>query len=280
MIYLEAFLQSKRSERTRIHYRSILYSYLDYCKLNSLELMNADSVVSYIHSLKVAASTIDNRIGCLKSYFSYLEECDIKPVVKLKHRFPRSNKDNVKQTNGLSDSEAIKILKCIKEPMHLALFNLMLFTGIRISEVQGLMIDDFKEHNNGHTITVLGKGGKYRTLPLQKEIAGYLKDYLNTRASIREGQNSPLFSLDGINPIHKNTIRMWLKKYCKEVGVKKKISPHSLRVTCVTNALEQNCNPVYVMHLGGWTTMEMVTRYDRNRQNLKNSPALKIKYAR
>jgi len=294
MIHLEAFLQSKRSERTRMHYRTILYSYFDYCKARNVEIMSADSVVDYVHNLKgLSQGTIDNRIACLKSYFAFLSDLDVKPIVKLKNRLPRGNSDSCRPTNGLSDEEVRAIVDSIDLNtacgiMHVCLIKLILFTGIRISEVQGLKDSDIIKDGKRLTIRVLGKGNKYRVIPLQDSIAELVSKYLASRVytvtsvtaqpSADSRLQVPLFSIDGINPLHKNTIRNILKKYCDIAGITKKISPHSLRVTCVSNMLENNANPIYVQYMGGWTNMNMVLKYDRRRQEIKNSAAFLVNY--
>lgn len=268
----EKFLSIQSSETTRKQYESVLRLYESYCResgsiWNSIDTVNM--YTAYLRREKVALNTIKNRLACIRSYFEY---CKISI-----EEFPNIKGDVYTPTNGLTDDEVQRILTCIPktESMHTALIRLLLYTGIRRSEAAGIKFGDIQKHDSVYVLTVIGKGNKIRHVPLQNEVMEYIYSYA---PEVYAKKDKPLFSIDGINPIHPNTIYNLVLKYSKLAGIDKKITPHSFRVTAVTNAISNGSNLIDVQAMGGWSNLDMVTRYDRSHKLLKNSAALKINY--
>ena len=69
-----------------------------------------------------------------------------------------------------------------------------------------------------------------------------------------------------------------IKRYAKLAGIHYAVSPHSARATAVSNALDNLAPHRAVQHLAGWSSPLMVTRYDKRKQDLKNSAVKYIHY--
>lgn len=114
----------------------------------------------------------------------------------------------------------------------LAILTLMLNTGIRVSECNGLDLNDVDFHVN--SLTIVRKGGGQDVIYFNQEVADVLKDYINgEREYINpvEGHETALFySLQG-KRISVDAIENLVKKYAKIVVPNKKITPHKLRST-------------------------------------------------
>ena len=114
----------------------------------------------------------------------------------------------------------------------LAILTLMLNTGIRVSECNGLDLNDVDFHVN--SLTIVRKGGGQDVIYFNHEVADVLKDYINgERQYINpiEGHETALFySLQG-KRISVDAIENLVKKYAKIVVPNKKITPHKLRST-------------------------------------------------
>ncbi len=193
-------------------------------------------------------------------------------------------------TNALEPEEVQRVLESVdvSTPMgllHSAVLHTMLYTGIRCAELTGIRACDLNAENGIPTITVLGKGQKRRTLPLAPPAFSAIKLYLDSlyaQKYTREA-NAPLFQSsthETGKPLHSNTVQFIVRKYVKLAGITKRISPHSLRATCVSNALENGASVVQVQYMGGWNSMDMVLRYDRHRQMLKNSAVFAVDYSK
>ena len=114
----------------------------------------------------------------------------------------------------------------------LAILTLMLNTGIRVSECNGLDLTDVDFHVN--SLTIVRKGGGQDIIYFNDEVAEVLQDYINgEREYIKpiEGHENALFySLQG-RRISVDAIENLVKKYAKIVVPNKKITPHKLRST-------------------------------------------------
>ncbi len=114
----------------------------------------------------------------------------------------------------------------------LAILTLMLNTGIRVSECNGLDINDIDLNVN--SLTIVRKGGGQDILYFNSEIHDVLQDYINgerTYINPVEGHEKALFySMQG-KRISVDSIENLVKKYAKLVVPNKKITPHKLRST-------------------------------------------------
>lgn len=113
-----------------------------------------------------------------------------------------------------------------------AILTLMLGTGIRVSECNGLDLDDVDLVVN--TITIVRKGGGQDVLYFGDEIHKALSDYIETERKLIDpapGHEKALFfSLQG-KRISIDSIENLVKKYSKIAVPAKKITPHKLRST-------------------------------------------------
>lgn len=219
---------------------------------------------------KYSTATVKRRIMGLKSYYKYVKNVTGEVVVIDEANL--SVKVESQLTPGISNVETIKILDDCLENEHIAYaaaIHCLFLLGLRRSELSSLLISDYDVANK--SLSIMGKGGKQRVLPVPDALTDLIARAIELRT---EG---PLFSVDGVSPFYENALANLLKRSCKRCGVRR-ISPHSARVTAVSNALENGANPVYVQAMGGWSSMEMVTRYDRRRNDLKNSAVYKIRY--
>jgi integrase/recombinase XerC len=118
----------------------------------------------------------------------------------------------------------------------IALFELLVGTGLRVSEALKLRVGDLSLNDRSGRVTVRrGKGGVHREVPLTKEVRQTLKAYLETHPDLEGkdplwvGQRGPLKDPSAINRL--------LAKYARLARVKE-VTPHALRHTFATRYLE------------------------------------------
>lgn len=121
-----------------------------------------------------------------------------------------------------------------------ALINLLLYTGIRVSEAQGLDMDDldFKENR----ISVVRKGGKESYVYFQEDTAALLLEYINgERLKLAKGNpdERALFLSIRHSRMCVKAIENLVKKYTREVTGNGKITCHKLRTTFGTNLYQK-----------------------------------------
>lgn len=149
----------------------------------------------------------------------------------------------------------------------IAIFEVLSNTGIRVSELINLTIDDviLTKRNGSQTYSYIivrqGKGEKYREVPLNSSVKKALQEYISVR-------NSPCEKLfiGQRGPLRRESIDKILKKYCRIAGIEE-ISAHVLRHTFCTRLMAENVPIAVISKLAGHsniqTTMDFYVRVSR-----------------
>ena len=128
-----------------------------------------------------------------------------------------------------------------------AIITLFLGTGIRISELVGLNVDDVDFNTNSFVVT--RKGGNRATLYFNEEVASALNVYVETvrkdKKTVHENEKALFLSLQD-RRISTRTVQELVKKYARIVSPLKKITPHKLRSTFGTS-LYKKTGDIYVV---------------------------------
>jgi integrase/recombinase XerD len=160
-----------------------------------------------------------------------------------------------------------------------ALMLAMLRLSLRVSEVASLRASDIHWSHGRWIIRFTVKGGRERTLPLPEEVRLAIKEYLKLDESRRrnlhsDGSEAYLFqpitnyrTLEFSKPLSTrmvwNIVARW-GDYCM-LG---KLSPHDLRRTAITRALDQGLSYRQVQMMSGHQDPKTVMRYDHHRENI------------
>jgi len=155
----------------------------------------------------------------------------------------------------------------------LAIVTLLLGTGIRVSELVGLDMDDVDFKNNG--ITVTRKGGSQMEVYFGDEVASAIANYLT---EVRKhdnplpGSEHALFLSTQNKRIGVQAVENMVKKYAREATPNKKITPHKLRSTYGT-ALYKETGDIYLVadvlgHKDVNTTKKHYAAIDEDRRKL------------
>lgn len=110
-------------------------------------------------------------------------------------------------------------------------------TGMRVSELVNTKVSDI-DFKRG-IISVVGKGSKQRFLPIYPSLLDELKQYLDIRHQyfVKGKDCGYLFLNKGSKPLTRVYCWMLIKKYCQKAGIKKDVSPHTLRHSFATHLL-------------------------------------------
>ena len=159
------------------------------------------------------------------------------------------------------------------------LLLLLVRTGMRISEACSLKRSAITWSHGRWLLKFKVKGGRERKIPLPKEIKTAIDEYLKLDQKRRSLQHSdqresaifqPLVNyrtLEFDKPL--STTQAWkiVRRWADFTGIGK-ASPHDLRRTAITRALDQGLSYRQVRMMTGHKSLEMVVRYDHNRENL------------
>ncbi|MBI4403455.1 MAG: tyrosine-type recombinase/integrase [Deltaproteobacteria bacterium] len=298
---IQPFLQNQLSDNTRIAYENDLKQFLLFLngrvspeKFISLE---PEHIILYrkcleegrLGSKPMQKSTINRKLAVVKSFFTWLKAnrlLENNPADLVKS-FPQTQESALK---GLSDQEARRILDIPSlnsrtGALHSAILHCLLYLGLRKGELTDLKMGDLDFERGVPVIKVRGKGHRLRILPLTVPVRLALDRYFEKCSRDKSDKEASLFVATKDNrtpnagrPLYPNAITYIVIRYAKKAGVLKRISPHSCRATCISNALDRRATHRSVQHLAGWTTPLMIQRYDKRREDLHNSAAFAIDY--
>ena len=125
-----------------------------------------------------------------------------------------------------------------------AIMSLFLGTGIRISELVGLDVNDIDFKQNAFTIT--RKGGSRVILYFSDEVKEPLQNYIEERNAKANPKETALFLSMQNKRITTRAVEKLVKKYCNGTIPLKRITPHKLRSTYGTN-LYRETGDIYVV---------------------------------
>ena len=144
----------------------------------------------------------------------------------------------------------------------LAIVTLFLGTGIRVSELVGIDVDDLDFSINGFLVT--RKGGNQAILYFPDEVADVLKRYLKLRMTMTPlpGHENALFLSLQNKRISVRAVQMMVKKYAKQAApLKQHLSPHKLRSTFGTNLYRETGDIYLVADVLGHSDVNTTRRH-------------------
>lgn len=135
--------------------------------------------------------------------------------------------------------------------------------ALRASEACSVRIEDFQAVVRGHRVLMLtGKGGIHARVPLPAAVARALDE-----AAEERNEGLLILRRDGA-PLSRQGLRTITRTLGKRAHIPVPLTPHLLRHSCITNALESGASLRKVQDLARHAEPRTTMRYDRNRTNL------------
>jgi integrase/recombinase XerD len=138
-----------------------------------------------------------------------------------------------------------------------AILELLYATGMRVSELCQLKINDL----NDTFVKVRGKGKKERLIPVGKKAIAAVDHYLCEFRTLAGEENAPLFISRRGKQIDRISVWSRVKFYAKLAGVKKSISPHTLRHSFATHLLDNGADLRLIQDMLGHEDIGTTDRY-------------------
>ena len=234
---------------------------------------NADLIRAFLAHLgeqHYSAATMARKIATLRSFFKWAERrglSDINPMTLI--RTPRQGK-RLPKAITIEQIEKLLAAPDDKEVLGMrdrSMLETLYSTGIRVSELVGLEVDDIDL--TGESVRVKGKGKKERIVPLGAHALAAIRKYMDMlRADGRllsawaEGRpHRPLFVNKHGGRLSSRSVRRKLDKYLKAVGLDPTISPHTLRHSFATHLLDNGADLRSVQELLGHQSLSTTQVY-------------------
>jgi len=151
----------------------------------------------------------------------------------------------------------------------MAILTLLLGSGLRVSELVSLNVDGWREAMLNGWLTVVGKGDKERVVPPSDEAVEYVERYLRVRPDVPpDEQGNPLFVSRKLGRLSAVQIERRVRELARAAGIKdKKVTPHKLRATWVTQLLISGANIREVQRMAGHESLDTTMIYAGVRDN-------------
>jgi len=247
--YLKA--EKGYSNNTMAAYRNDLNQFLIFLQQlpaqqrpDGWDKVTRDNIISYILEMKekeYASSTVARKVAAVKSFFKFLESTgQIKENPARDMETPRAEK-HLPAT--ISASEVDKLLEAPQgdSPAALrdrAMLELLYATGLRVSELVALNVDDVNFDDG--VVRCMGKGKKERLLPIYDQALESLRTYLEKGRPKLLGSNQQekaLFLNRRGTRLTRQGLWLIIKRYVQEVGIEENVTPHTLRHSFATHML-------------------------------------------
>ena len=253
-------LEKGLTDNTRESYAFDLACFCNKFNNYKINQITENDLVNYLKYLKdekkLSSRSIERHLTTLRGFYKYLKKMNII------NEDITSNIDNLKLEKKLPttlDLEEINTLMNIKldTPFNIrtkAMLELMYSSGLRVSELVSLTINDIDLYND--TIIVNGKGRKERIVPIGAVAKESLINYLNCRNALlkrKKGNPNELFLNNHGLAITRNGFNYLINNILKEKGIEKKVSPHTLRHSFATHMLDNGADLRTIQELLGHT---------------------------
>ncbi|RLV60278.1 tyrosine recombinase XerC [Parashewanella curva] len=221
---------------------------------------NLQSLLAKLHRQGLSPRSIALSLSSIKQLYQFLLQKSIittDPSVLL--RAPKQNKPLPKNLDVDSIQHLVDIN--LDDPLAVrdkAIMELFYSSGLRLAELAGLNIDDFSDHLK--QVTVIGKGGKMRLLPVGSKAVEALQNWFAIRESIHTEDLAVFVTQKGKRLSHRS-IQTRLNKWAQQQGLSNKVHPHKLRHSFATHMLEASSDLRAVQELLGHADLSTTQIY-------------------
>lgn len=264
------------SKNTLASYGSDLKLFLNYLvSQNNLDITKVDReiVIAYLdetfkHQKK--RSSLSRMLTSLRRFFRYLKQEELIKEDPMRLIDLPKKEEHLPEVLSTSEVELLLATPDVTKPLGLrdrAILEVMYATGLRVSEVITLKMNDL--HLDLGIIQTLGKGQKERIVPIGDVAVKWLKEYLrNSRPKLVKQPLAYVFVNFHGRQLTRQGIWKNLRKYVSLAGIKKNVTPHTLRHSFATHILENGADLRIVQELLGHadiSTTQLYTHLSKKR---------------
>ena len=265
-------VQKHYSGNTLSAYRNDLYQFLAYLEGRASDWgqVRHDTLIDYIMTMKgsqeYAAATVARKVAAVKSFYHYLAQAGIlkdDPTTALDS--PRVQK-RPPRALSVDDVEAL-----LEHPAHdpsakglrdRALLELLYATGLRVSEVVALNVDDLNLAS-ATVHVVRNRGRRERFIPIHDRAIEPLQLYLQRGRMqlLHNRDETSLFLNHRGDRLTRQGLWLIVKHHVRAIGIEEEVTPHTLRHTCAAHLLSNKAEVQQVQQILGHANLSTTQAY-------------------
>ncbi len=274
--------ERKLAKNTYDSYYENLKQVTTYFANQNILFLTKDNIRQFLGQMECSAKTKAHYLTVLNSFYNYMilvEKLTKNPCTAIK--MPKIEK---KLPNYLTIEEVDRLLdiQCLKplDYRNKAMLETLYATGTRISELINLKFNEISFDDC--TIRIMGKGKKERIIPIGDVALNYLKLYINDyRRFLLKNNTDYIFLNKNGDPISRVGFFKILKELCRKAGIKKDVSPHTLRHSFATHLLNNGADLRIIQELLGHENLSTTEIYShisnkKLEEDYQNHPRAKI----
>ena len=282
----EEFLFGKiRNAHTRKAYLHSTTRFLTWCESRGLRLeqIAPGDVGRFIDSLDSAPSTKKVHLAAIRHLFDELvnrHAVILNPASSVRGereqtvegKTPEITIDHARKLLCSLDTESTVGLR------DRAIIGILIYTAARVGAVSRLKRQNFYDSGTQPCLRFNEKGGKSREIPVRQDLARFISEYMNAAGLWDTDKNSPLFrtAVGRTKTLTQfvmtpGDIGRMVKRRMRNSGLPAHLSPHSFRVTTITDLLTQGVPLEDVQHLAGHADPRTTRLYDRRQANVSKN---------
>jgi len=274
-------VEKEYSNNTLAAYRNDLSQFTAFLqpRVASWGEVNQDIIIDYIMAMKAdqeyASSTVARKVAAIKSFFHYLVEqgkLGDDPTAtldspKVRKRLPKAIAENDLE-RLLSEPAREQTAKALRDR---ALLELLYATGLRVTELVSLNVDDVNLASATLRV-VRPKDKAERIVPIHERAIEPMQEYLErARMQLLHDPKEPaLFLNHRGRRLTRQGLWLIVKHYVREVGIVEDVTPHTLRHTFAAHLVEKKADLEYVQEVLGHANISTTQVYT---QMGKDEPA-------
>jgi len=258
-----SFMEMRGYSYTTI--RNYIYIINDFLK--KFELPDEESVEKYFEGkTTISKNSRATQTRILRSFGKFIQR-----KYKIDFMLPEAPRVGKTLPVFLSKKEVTKLLNAARKNLRdFTIISFIIYTGVRVNELTNVHISDIDFYQSA--VRVVGKGSKERIIPIAGELLELIKKYLQSRKI----KGKYLFINRFGEKLSSLSIQIIVKKYTEAAHIKKHVTPHKLRHTFATLALESGVSPITISELLGHSSLNTTMKYTHVTNKLSEEAVKKI----
>jgi integrase/recombinase XerD len=256
------------SNNTFLAYQQDLRQFVSWCSNQDLELFTVkrthiELFARWLEHRGAARATIGRRLSTVTGFYRYCAEegfVDRNPAANV--RRPRQRQESTMSGLDRNELGAFLVQAGLSGARDHALACLLALNGLRVSEAIGTDVDDLGLERGHHTLRIVRKGGNTVIVPMAPRTARMV--YL----AVGERVEGAIFVTGSGERMNRHQAARVVRRLARHAGIDKTISPHSLRHSFITAALDAGVPLRDVQEAASHADPRTTMQYDRARRSL------------
>jgi integrase/recombinase XerC len=266
-LFLRALQGQNYSPKTLRAYGDDLTQFLAWVEKNRVDWdsptrfsrVDIEGFMQYLAAQRMTGVTRVRKLAAIRKFFTFLEENSIL-AANPAHTVKGARREE-KEPNILYKEQYKALLYEASDNIRdYAIIQTFLQTGIRLSELANLRVDDVDFEHRLLTVRQ-GKGKKDRQIPLVDDAVKALRNYMRYRNTQLMVDDEIFFLAKNGTSLNVSTVKYTVAKYVKRAGIRKKTGVHTLRHTFGAHKADKNMSLATLQELMGHKKKETTLKY-------------------